>query len=167
MKLNQNNRFLKQDLLSKTQIVNLSISFLKFEGQIKGYSKDAPEFFGYSEQNFHFLKTINSLIPEPVSANHNAIIQYQFDNMQLQLLKRGQVVIMKKKSQIIERVNMFVNINFLQAFDLIFECFFEPFPYQNPLLIFDSQLTITGVNKEFNSLISPNEKPDSLDSPHL
>jgi hypothetical protein len=106
-------------------LIYLVVGFGMQKGKIWKYSTAAPEFFGYEEQEFVFLNSVQNLIPLPVVRYHDSMVENFLSRGQSRYFRNIQRKFALSKQGYLKPMHMFYDINFLIEEDFTFIAFIK------------------------------------------
>lgn len=147
---------LNLDEINKT-ISHLTVDFINSRGTIARYSSNAPEFFGYSKQDFALIQNVAALIPSPICGSHPDLIQaFKTTKVSKYYCNTDQCIALNQEGDI-RPINKCFSVNCVNMTDLLMECFISLNPHydinQVAIQILDESCRLVCVSKNFWDLL--------------
>ncbi|CAK78495.1 unnamed protein product (macronuclear) [Paramecium tetraurelia] len=121
--------------------------------QIRQYSNQIHEFFGYNQEKFKQLKTIDHLLPNNFDQIHSKFVQQFLSQGYSKFFRLINQNYCRYQKKFIKAIDFFFDINVSNLQDLTFACFFQNKDSSNAFIFCCNNNRIQSVSKNFANKI--------------
>ncbi|CAD8177637.1 unnamed protein product [Paramecium octaurelia] len=121
--------------------------------QIRQCSNQIHDFFGYNQEKFKLIKTIDHLLPNNFDSIHQKFVQHFLQSGHSNFYRQINQNYCRYQQKFIKSIDFFFDINVSNLEDLTFACFFQNKDNQNAFMFCCNNNKIQSISKNFISKI--------------
>ncbi|CAD8094952.1 unnamed protein product [Paramecium sonneborni] len=121
--------------------------------QIRSCSNQIHDFFGYNQEKFKLIKTIDHLLPNNFESIHSKFVQHFLQSGYSKFFRLINQNYCRFQQKFIKSIEFFFDINVSNLDDLTFACFFQNKDNQNAFMFCCNNNKIQSISKNFVSKI--------------
>lgn len=114
-----------------------------------GFSESAPDFFGYTKNEFSAMETINHIMPQALSAKHDHFIMRLVESGKTKIIRKYRMAVACTKDGFIFPVNVYVNYFFHVTNDFCFSGLLLKLMSKSYFLVLDHLGFLHGYSRNF------------------